>query len=133
MPRTVATAIECKGCGASIEGRNSRAVYCSDKCQRINYQRNWYERNRDLYRDRYIQRTYDLTLADVERLKHKQNYQCAICKTELADISTKNTHIDHCHKTGVVRGILCVNCNTGLGSFNDDLTLLQAAMEYLDA
>lgn len=39
--------------------------------------------------------------------------------------------IDHCHKTGKIRGILCSRCNTALGGFNDDIKLLDKAINYL--
>lgn len=50
---------------------------------------------------------------------------CLICG------SVHRLHIDHCHKTGKVRGLLCSNCNTGLGMFRDSPMLLNRASEYL--
>ena len=56
-------------------------------------------------------------------------HRCAICKKELGD---KNRPcVDHSHETGQVRGILCSQCNSGLGFFNDSTELLSAAGEYL--
>lgn len=52
--------------------------------------------------------------------------QCEICK------SIDKLHIDHCHKTGIVRGILCFNCNHGLGNFKDNIELLKKSIEYLE-
>ena len=43
----------------------------------------------------------------------------------------RRMHIDHCHDTGAVRGLLCHGCNTGIGSLNDDIELLQRAIDYL--
>jgi hypothetical protein len=54
---------------------------------------------------------------------------CAICKK--AELSNKALAVDHCHKTGRFRGLLCRKCNTGLGFFNDDPDLLEAAKNYL--
>lgn len=50
---------------------------------------------------------------------------CAICNREVVLVT------DHCHSTGVVRGRLCVRCNTGLGKFLDDPEMLSKAIEYL--
>ncbi|MFD7900151.1 endonuclease VII domain-containing protein [Streptomyces sp. NPDC059743] len=55
--------------------------------------------------------------------------QCHICRTEQP--SGRGWHIDHCHITGVVRGLLCARCNLGLGHFRDDPDVLSAAIEYL--
>lgn len=55
-----------------------------------------------------------------------QKGKCAICGHKL-----KKANIDHCHVTGLVRGLLCAACNRALGRFRDDLKRLQAAVEYL--
>lgn len=52
--------------------------------------------------------------------------RCIICGSDSALV------VDHCHKTGTVRGILCSNCNLGLGHFKDDPMLLEFAMQYLN-
>lgn len=130
MPRSAAQVI-CKGCDKEFERPfNGRATYCSKLC-RLTYQKKWYQENKERYRDTYLKKTYNFSLADVEELKTLQNHECAICKISLNLLTPKNTHIDHCHETGVVRGILCINCNTGLGSFNDKPDLLFEAVRYL--
>lgn len=55
-----------------------------------------------------------------------QNYNCAICACK------KYLVIDHCHRTGKVRGLLCKKCNTALGGFNDDTKALEGAIAYLN-
>ena len=69
-----------------------------------------------------------------------QNHKCKICEVEIVfGISTKNkmpkgtrrANIDHCHDTGVVRGLLCNQCNQGIGYLQDDITLLEEAIKYL--
>ena len=56
---------------------------------------------------------------------------CAICGS--ARSVKRNLSLDHCHKTGELRGVLCHNCNVGLGHFKDDADLLRRAVDYLDA
>lgn len=53
---------------------------------------------------------------------------CAICKIDLKD---KKVHIDHCHSSGKIRGVLCELCNKGLGQFKDNITSLENAINYL--
>lgn len=79
-----------------------------------------------LNRRRHL-RSYGLTPEQFEAMASSQNYVCAIC----GDYDPKGLHIDHCHATGRIRGLLCVNCNTGIGSFKDDHRRLERAIAYL--
>lgn len=79
---------------------------------------------------------YGITVEEYQTLLDAQGGACAICKrTEpigrVATVGPMWLHVDHNHKTGRVRGLLCMECNTGLGKFQDDVTLLQAAIRYL--
>lgn len=93
---------------------------------------------RDCVRWRNLLYNYGITRADYEALLAKQSGACAICCKTL--LRGKASHVDHdhaCHpgKRGCpscVRGLLCVTCNTGLGSFRDNPDLLVAASEYLN-
>jgi hypothetical protein len=73
---------------------------------------------------------YHITPDDYQALLDKQQNRCAICESELESERNK-TVIDHCHDTGLVRGVLCRECNTGLGRFMDKEALLLKAMKYL--
>lgn len=70
---------------------------------------------------------YGITLADEARMLSSQGGLCASCRDTLA-----THHVDHCHATGKVRGLLCAKCNKGLGLFLDDPARLRAAAEYLE-
>lgn len=70
---------------------------------------------------------YRLTVAEYEAILDRQGGICPICLTE------KAVHVDHCHATGVVRGILCAHCNKGLGCFRDKTERMVRACEYLRA
>lgn len=76
-------------------------------------------------------RPYGITIEQFEEKFLKQGGKCAICGH--SDTSEKLFFpvVDHCHKRNVFRGILCMNCNQGLGKFRDDITLLRAAIKYL--
>ncbi len=77
---------------------------------------------------KYQFKKYGMTLEDYEQLVRDQDNCCAICGN-----SPDSTvlHVDHCHRTGKVRGLLCGNCNRGLGFFNDSPPLFEAAIRYL--
>jgi hypothetical protein len=59
-----------------------------------------------------------------------QENKCAICNISFSDLV--RTYVDHCHTTGKIRGIICFHCNTGLGHFKDNITLLEKARKYLN-
>lgn len=70
-------------------------------------------------------RQYSLTPEQFEALLRSHHGQCAICNAGVA------TCIDHDHKTGKVRGLLCAGCNSGLGQFRDNPEVLEQAARYL--
>ena len=72
-------------------------------------------------------RRYGLTQDQYEQLLLEQTNQCAICNQEFAT----TPHVDHCHETGKVRGLLCRKCNSGLGMLKDNIDNLVRAITYL--
>ncbi len=73
------------------------------------------------------------TAEEFEHAWEKQKGCCAICKKELEKGTRSKTSVcaDHCHTTRKPRGLLCVTCNTMLGSAHDDPAILRAGMRYL--
>jgi hypothetical protein len=77
-------------------------------------------------------RKYGITVEEYDRILERQGGGCAICGRKDAGDSRRTTfHVDHCHTTGKVRGLLCSNCNTGVGKFEDDPERLERAAMYL--
>jgi hypothetical protein len=71
-----------------------------------------------------------MTLGDYDDLLESQGGVCSICKTEDTGFN-KRFSVDHCHTEGHVRGLLCQPCNTGLGLFKDNQSVLLEAVQYL--
>lgn len=80
-------------------------------------------------RRRDLKRKYNLTLAEYDQLSESQKGVCKLCQK--VDATYKYLTVDHCHKTGKVRGLLCHLCNKGLGHFKDCPQLLEKALAYL--
>jgi hypothetical protein len=74
---------------------------------------------------------YGLTLEQYDAMIKDQNEVCALCGKPETNIKKQNMCIDHDHITGEVRALLCDRCNRGIGSFNDDIDLLEKAIAYL--
>lgn len=84
-------------------------------------------------RNKEISMRYGLVETDYEEMLKKQQNKCAICYTSApGSLRLNRFSIDHCHKTSVVRGLLCVNCNYGLGHFKDNIEILENAVKYLN-
>jgi dCMP deaminase len=79
-------------------------------------------------RERYLTNNYGLTIAQYDIMSERQGNVCAICKqTE----PVGNLVVDHDHKTGKVRGLLCNKCNRAIGSLQDDISVIRSASLYL--
>jgi hypothetical protein len=81
-------------------------------------------------RDRHLRRVFGISLVEYEEMLTKQGRVCAICK---GPSGSRYYHVDHDHSTNAIRGLLCGQCNRGLGFFYDSPRLLIAARDYLVA
>lgn len=93
------------------------------------------QENREKIREKELIRKYGIDKIKYDDLLIKQNYVCEIC-SKSETVKDKRTNIirklavDHDHVTGKVRGLLCGNCNKGLGNFQDEISLLENAVKY---
>jgi hypothetical protein len=86
-------------------------------------------RNPDQVRSSNLKKIYGITLDQFNDLFLSQGSKCAICKGDASN--GKNWHVDHCHQTGRIRGILCHPCNLMIGHAGDDVERLLLSVEYL--
>ena len=111
------------------------------KCARCGIEKQWAEFHKDRrtasgYRDECSKcrslhrRILHHANKDREAILKSQNNACAICQVDNKDSATRFV-MDHNHDTHLIRGILCSNCNVGLGYFRDKPTLLAMAIKYL--
>lgn len=98
---------------------------------------NCYQRSRATYRDNYARNNLrrslgktGLTEIEYQEMLSSQEGRCAICREH--PNGRGRLHIDHDHETSMTRGLLCTNCNPGIGFFRDSPELLRRAAEYLD-
>lgn len=85
---------------------------------------------KELKRLRAIHSTYGLSAEAYYAMRMTQEESCAICKSYLSE-DNRQTHVDHCHETGRIRGLLCADCNVGLGRFKDSPEALRRAARYI--
>ena len=86
--------------------------------------------NPERTRNNDLKRNYGITITEHRQMFEEQNGVCAICKGE-GDGKWKKLCVDHDHKTGKVRQLLCRRCNMILGQADDDISLFQEYIEYL--
>jgi hypothetical protein len=99
-------------------------------CTLIARERNNLPQNKACQRRSWLKRKYGITLERYEAMFAAQGGKCAICRQEESG-PYANLQIDHCHATGVIRGLLCHLCNKGIGQMNEDIDRLRAAVDYL--
>ena len=102
---------------------------------RREFMRAWRAQNKDKIAAstaRARAKRYGLELSELERMTAEQGGTCAICR-DAFPANPKHCHVDHCHDTGKVRGLLCILCNLMLGKARDRPDVLIRAAEYLRA
>jgi len=85
---------------------------------------------KETYTNYHLKSTYGITTAERDALLAGQGGKCAGCGT--IEPMGYGWHVDHCHTSGCVRGILCSLCNTGMGSARDSVETLQSWIDYLN-
>jgi hypothetical protein len=112
--------------------------------------REWYQNNKDYFKEyarinktkidanfrlSHVKRLYNLNADEYLQMLLDQDNKCLICKkaetNKNCNGDIRPLSVDHCHTTGRVRGLLCNQCNAGLGNFKDNLESLRSAVEYL--
>lgn len=117
-------------------GFSSWCKECDNKRSK-EYRINNPEKRKRLYRKHNLKSKYGLTIEDIEIMLKNQNYKCAICGKEIflhgaSMDNNKIARVDHNHETGKVRGLLCNDCNRGIGLLKDNPLFLANAIKYLE-
>ena len=107
---------------------SARCRPCSAKYVKV-WRANNVDKVRRDQRASHVRREYGLGWEEYERMHQEQFGCCAICFSAIDLLKT--THVDHCHSSGRIRGLLCLQCNSGLGQFEDDTERLMRAIMYL--
>ena len=126
--------MNCQDCKLVIEATKNKTGLCT-KC---NHKKNKKARAntpqaKAKRRRNKIFGKYKMTMSQYEAMSFKQSGRCAICLTPSENVRYGVLCVDHSHRTGKVRGLLCIECNTGLGRFEDKLQILINAIHYLKA
>jgi hypothetical protein len=133
------TAIECSARSIEDERREKKRLYdieyrAKNKDKNRAVQNAWRSRNKDhlkSYHRKHELKRYGLTQEAWDAMFAAQGHRCATCHTVSLNGKAK-WHTDHCHETGVVRGILCGLCNKALGLLKDNTSTLSNAISYLN-
>lgn len=119
--------------------KKSNEYRLAHKEEMKNYLSDWQAAHPDktkVYLDRYyLKKTYGLTIEQYEEMNSKQGGKCALCdkkETALSRSGVRRLSVDHDHKTGQIRGLLCMSCNTSIGKLGDNIEGLKKAIEYLE-
>lgn len=109
----------CTSCGKEFKARGTRAKYC-EPCMT------------EQWRIRRLFQEYGITPEEYDALVLVQGNRCRICGGDSPGDRITRWCVDHDHRTGKVRGLLCTNCNQGIGKFKDDPVKLRLAAQYLE-
>jgi len=122
----------CKDCERIVAGQK----YVQNKEVMLATNRRWCARNKEKraagMRDYLFRKKYKMTIADHNKLLESQGFACAACNSPVPNNKTAGWNTDHCHKTGLVRGILCHHCNVGIGHAKDNIETLRKWIAYLE-
>lgn len=119
----------------AIKNAKRRELYATDEKYREKQKEKARKVNRNnphAKKNQHLKGSFGITFEDYQEILAKQKGKCAICGSTTSKAKqAKYLYVDHDHNTGEIRGLLCNNCNFGIGQFKDDVNLLLKAVEYL--
>jgi hypothetical protein len=122
----------CKTCENEYNRKYDKTYYPKNQENILKKKRSWYSKNKVTVKNRMLKKSYNIELHEYENLSNKQNNCCAICEVHQSNL-TKSLAVDHDHKTGKIRGLLCGNCNTALGLLKENVELYQKSIIYIES
>lgn len=98
---------------------NSPCKFCSNLNRNVNYQKAYHRKIK-----------YGIEQSDYDNMLKNQNFSCAICEIHIEDVN-RDFSVDHCHTTGKIRDLLCINCNSMLGMGKENKNIFKSAIKYI--
>lgn len=112
---------------AMKSGKRCRCKVCEREDAKKYYSK---PASKEVVYELHLRRTFDISLKEYDTMRIGQDYSCKICGKHEDNMSTR-LHVDHCHATDKIRGLLCYKCNALLGYAKDSVETLRKAIEYL--
>lgn len=116
---------ECHKCGTPVEWKPGKPVCADCRIDKRDPAKSAAKERRRRFR------RYGLTEAEYDAILERQGHRCGICLTDTPGV--KGWAIDHCHDSGMVRGVLCSRCNSAIGLLQEDPNVIARAAEYVRA
>lgn len=116
-------------------GRRTECRKCCSEIARIHRKNSGYKnppKGKIRQKNHSLKCNYGIDLNKYNEILLQQNGNCLICKKNQSEFKN-GLFVDHCHETGIVRGLLCGRCNTGLGMFFDNPDFLISASKYINS
>ena len=109
----------------------NKEYYLNHKEKLKTKHKEYYNKHKEEFKKYHLKNRYSLSISKFNNLLLAQNMKCAICKEPLDLQNPHNVNIDHDHKTGKIRGILCNKCNVAIGLLRDNPEYAYSAFIYL--
>jgi hypothetical protein len=134
--------LKCKYCGLEAHSSDDFKLFRPHKQSKFGYlnlckecrnsrEKTYKKPSYEKRRQYMLKHKYNITPTDYNVFYEEQQGCCAICGVHQSKLE-KPLAVDHCHDTGQVRGLLCFDCNTGIGKLKDSIELLKKALQYLE-
>jgi len=127
----------CKDCSVELTDENwykslqNARTYLCNTCNKIR-SKQWANKNpeklKEVRRKTKLKQKYGISVEEYNKMFVEQNGKCYLCNKEH---ERRPLNVDHCHKTGIVRKLLCDKCNLALGLVDDSVELLENFIRYL--